>query len=212
MRVGRILLVTLPVAGVLAGALLLVPPALAQVPSAPLASDSTFTLGARDGTGFVSVTLSAGWTRIGTGPFLPDDRATLVAPDGVYRVELELVPGSPSTPDGADSVPGQVGKELAAVIDAASWSTETLLAGNEVRYTSCPDGGDAVTVAIVDPPRALTAAHGTGTVPDDVRFVLVASAPADEAPRYRTVTADLVSSAVFSRERPAPSPIGEPQS
>jgi hypothetical protein len=203
MRVRTVLLVPLPVLAAAAAATLLVPPALAQVPSAPLSAQSTLTLG--EGGQFASVTLSAGWTRIGTGPFLPADRATLVSPDGVYRVEVELVPGATAEAEesGDGDVPGAAGTEVGDRLDDAPWSTESLLAGGRVRYAGYPEGGNAVTVAVVDPPADIaTASAGNGAPPAAARLVLIATAPAGDAPRYRTVTADLVSSAVFSAEPP----------
>lgn len=177
-------------------AAILLPPALAEVPNDPLRADTEVRLGplASDGEQ-VSATLVAekGWTRIGTGPFLPDDRVNLVSPDGRYRVEVELVPagGSGAKPD--ESVPGDAAGKHAGKLRSASWSTETLASGNSVRYTTVTEGGEAVTVAVVAPAAADDA--DTGTVPG---MVLVASVPAADAPLYRTVTADLVSSAAFS--------------
>src|SRR5829696_9160659 len=99
MRARGVVVVTLSVVAVAFGAaLVLVPPALAQVPAATLVSESTVVLGPVDGDGaFAMVTLSAGWTELGMGPFLPGDRVSFVSPDGNYRVDFELVAGSAAT-------------------------------------------------------------------------------------------------------------------
>ena len=192
MRVRTVVLIAVSVgaaaAAAAAGAIFL-PPALAQVPSDPLASDAVITLGPVDAGGeavFATVWVAAGWTRIGTGPFLPRDRATLVSPDGAYRLQLELDPGSTlKLPD----------DDLEKLLDAAVWSDETLQSGNDVRYTTVVDGDEAVTVAVIAPPA------GTPST-EEGRLVLVAAAPSADAERYRTITAAFVSSSVFNVDEP----------
>jgi hypothetical protein len=197
-HVRRVVLVALPVLATASAVVLLVPPALALAPSPPLAAESGISVGTAHRQ--ATVTVSAGWTRIGTGPFLPGERTTLVSPDGAYRVELELVTGV-SAAGGSDPVPGSFAEKVGGRLDRVAWSTETLAAGTRVRYASFPDGGDVVTVAVVEPSSALPAES-----PGGVQLVLLAAAPADDAARYRTVTADLVSSAVFA----SPSRDGSP--
>src|SRR3954466_14156623 len=141
MRVRRVVLVALPAVAAASATLILLPPALAQVTRSPLHSDSVISVGPdRQGAGFASVSVSAGWIRTGTGPFAPGDRASLVSPDGVYRVELEIVGApsdSPHSPgDGGGPVPGDAASRLRSRLETAAWSTETLASGNDVRYAS----------------------------------------------------------------------------
>src|SRR4051794_33904131 len=189
MRVRRVVLVALPVAAASA-TLILLPPTLAQVAVSPLDSDSVISVGpAEAGAGFASVSVSAGWIRTGTGPFAPGDRASLVSPDGVYRVELEIVgtpSDSPHSPgeDGL-AVPGDAASRLRSRLETAAWSTETLASGNDVRYASLVDGANTVTVAVVAPPGGTLASPDAGTAsPEPVRLLLVATAPARDAARY----------------------------
>lgn len=176
----------------------LVPPWLATVPGDPIASATTIVVTADEPTdgstgaaagssapASASVEVSAGWTPIGVGPFLPTDSAVLVSPDGAYRAHLEI------TDAGADSdaTPGDSTDHLDGLATAA-WSRESLDSGCSVRYTTVQDGEDAVTVAVVSPPPG---APGDA----DARLVLTGSVAADAADLYRTVTADLVTSARF---------------
>jgi hypothetical protein len=182
-----------------AGAAILVPPALAELPNDPLRADTEVRLGPLDSGGdpvSAAVSVGKGWTRIGTGPFLPDDRVNLVSPDGRCHVQVELVPGGSRAAEQGRAAPGDAARKYAEKLRTASWSTETLTSGNTVRYTTIPDGGEAVTVAVVDP--TATVGGGDADTRPPAQIVLVASAPADDAPLYRTVTADLVSSAAFS--------------
>jgi hypothetical protein len=133
-----------------------------------------------------SIEVSAGWTPIGVGPFLPDDRAELVSPDGAYRARVELT--GPITAD--DPTPGDSTDHLEAALGAAVWSRESLDSGCTVRYTTVEDGTDAVTVAVIAPPAGATGEP-------EARLVLVGTVDADDAVAYRTVTADLVTSARF---------------
>ncbi len=215
MRVRGAVLITLTLCAVASAGAFLLPPAFERVPGDPLPADSAVTLGPVHADGealFASVSVSAGWTRLGTGPFLPGDRATLVSPDGAYRVELELVPTAENEESGEEVVPGDAAESLQGQLDKAEWSRESLASGNEVRYTTILDGADAVTVAIVDSPTGMAAASVSGGAPAQrARLLLVAAAPSSDASRYRTVTADLVSSAVFSIDEPPPSPSKEVQ-
>lgn len=180
------------VLGLAAGAgYFLVPPWLATVPGDPVASATTVVVTADEPTGEVaapssaSVEVSAGWTPIGIGPFLPTDSAVLVSPDGDYRAQLEITDAA-----GADDVtPGDSTDHLDGLATAA-WSHESLDSGCSVRYTTVQDGEDAVTVAVVSPP----ADAGGDT---EARLVLMGSVAAGSADLYRTVTADLVISARF---------------
>ncbi|WP_210480989.1 hypothetical protein [Naasia sp. SYSU D00948] len=189
-----------------------VPATLAQVPSSPLASDSAVTLGPVNVDGeplYASVTLSRGWTRIGMGPFLRDDRASLVSPDGAYRALLELVRVARAD-DAGDAVPGDAAGELESRLASATWSTEALASGSEVRYTTLADGEDTVTVAILDPPDGVLTGSGASS-PQRAHLVVVAAAPSADADGYRTVTADLISSAVFSLSHPSGTPTEDVQ-
>jgi hypothetical protein len=208
---GAVVVALSTIAALSAVALILVPPVLAQVPGPPLEWKSTVVVGLAGGDATVAgVTVSAGWTKIGMGPFLSGDRVTLVSPDGVYRAEFELVAGQHRTASNGDEVPGDTTKHLVRRLRAAAWSTESLRSGNQVRYATVLDGGTAVTVAVVDPsPDALPASHIASDAPD--RLVLVASAPTTAAARYRTVTADLVSSVAFHDRRPRPAPSEDPR-
>ncbi|AXH37022.1 hypothetical protein DVJ78_17795 [Humibacter sp. BT305] len=176
----------------------LVPPWLATVPGDPIASATTIVVTADEPTdgstgaaagssapASASVEVSAGWTPIGVGPFLPTDSAVLVSPDGAYRAHLEI------TDAGADSdaTPGDSTDHLDGLATAA-WNRESLDSGCSVRYTTVQDGEEAVTVAVVSPPPG---APGDA----DARLVLTGSVSADAADLYRTVTADLVTSARF---------------
>lgn len=167
----------------------LVPPWLATVPADPVTTTMRIAVTAENEPGVgrpasASVEVSAGWTPIGVGPFLPTDVATLVSPDGAYRAQLEITDASADT----EPTPGASTDHLDGLA-AAVWSHESLDSGCSVRYTTVHDGSDAVTVAVVTPPP------GDGDA--DARLVLLGSVAATTADLYRTVTADLVISARF---------------
>jgi hypothetical protein len=69
------------------------------------------------------------------------------------------------------------------------WSTETLATGVIVHHMSYTTGLDTVTVALAEPAQPVP---GAGSA-----LTLVATVPTEVAPRYRTVTADLLASARF---------------
>ena len=109
--------------------------------------------------------------------------------------------GTTAGKDGSHEVPGDAAEHLEGRLQSAAWSTETLTSCNSVRYASVRNGGDSVTVVVVDPLQAPPADVGGDADPPH-RLVLVSTAPVTTAAEYRTVTADLLSSIVFTDRRP----------
>jgi hypothetical protein len=209
--IGGLIAALLAVAAVVA--IWWLPPVLAETPRVRFETDARITLetgaGAADGAagdrstgrGSATVLVAAGWVELGVGPFLPENTATILSPDAVYRAELGVTTESP------DAVLAALfaAHDLASVADAVSWSEETLTSGLVVRYADVADGDDTVTVAIVSSPpgEAITASR--------VSLTLVAIVPEGEAHRYRTITADLAASVVLS-DTGLPSPGPTPDS
>jgi hypothetical protein len=220
--VGGLLAVLLLIGATLA--LWWLPPVLAETPRERFATDARIAVHAtsRDetggsdaepnpsdagasGRGIASVMAGTGWVELGVGPFLSDDTVTLLSPDGVYRAELSA---TTSTPD--EALPALLARhDLASTAATARWSEEMLTSSLVVRHTELDLGADTVTVAIVS---ASAAALVTST-----SLLLVATVPTAEAARYRTVTADLLSTATLdaaalapARGAPAPAPVGSP--
>lgn len=170
-------------------AVLALPPVLAETPRERFGATTLARV--HDDTASASVELSAGWLAIGVGPFLPTDRARLVSPDGAYRLELALLPTAEASVDPLLALLDEQG--LTDAVAAAAWSTEGLTSGSSVRYTTVEQGEESMTVAVVTTPD----------VPAS-RLVILATTDLTDAARYRTVTADLVGSAVVARtEKPA---------
>ncbi|QJU53175.1 hypothetical protein SCB71_07760 [Herbiconiux sp. KACC 21604] len=199
------------------------PPVLAETPRERLVAATTVTV--FDDEGSASVVLEPGWLAIGVGPFLPTATATLESPDDAYRATFGL--SSPEEFDAAallDSLgfeevaatsgaaepatpgatpPATPGATPPAVPDELAWSEETLTSGAVVRYADVVRGDTTVTVASVSAPA------------DDphrsVLLTLVASTPTANAARYRTVTAQLLSSVTFGPPgHPTASPSASP--
>jgi hypothetical protein len=160
-------------------------------------SEPTATDAGASGRGIASVIAAAGWVELGVGPFLPDETVTLLSPDGVYRAELGATTSAPD-----EALPALLARhDLASAAASAGWSEETLTSSLVVRHTELDLGADTVTVAIVSPSAA-------ALVPS-TSLLLVATVPTTDAARYRTVTADLLSTATLDTPVPAvdaPSP------
>jgi hypothetical protein len=219
---GRVVAVIGGVLALLLGAaaalsLWLLPPVLASTPRERLtAADSTVTV--HDATTSATVTLGEGWLLLGVGPFLPTDAQTLVSPDDAYRLVLTLEPAArpsdaaaPASPVGLDpealdallARTGGATTTDAASTDAAStetsssggagviaqWSHETLSSGATVSYADVVHGDRTTTVALVAPAGLPPGAHA---------LALVATVTTADAARYRTVTADLASTAALT--------------
>ncbi|MFB2598218.1 hypothetical protein ACEXQE_10530 [Herbiconiux sp. P17] len=193
------------------------PPVLAETPRERLVTVTQVTV--QDATGSASVEVAPGWVPLGVGPFLPDDAATLLSPDGVYRAELGLEPladtGEASVASAlsavlaahglAEAPPEAAGADAETSPDALRWSEETLTSGVTVRYADVVRGDTTSTVAIVlppAPPLADPAASAGLSAPP--ALTLVAAVPTTDAAAYRTVTADLLASATFARASTTP--------
>ncbi|MCS5719983.1 hypothetical protein N1027_17770 [Herbiconiux sp. CPCC 205763] len=85
--VGIVVAVLVVGAGV---ALWWLPPVLAETPRERLVTSTPVRV--QDASGSAGVEVAPGWVPLGIGPFLSDDAATLLSPDGVYRAELGLAP------------------------------------------------------------------------------------------------------------------------
>jgi hypothetical protein len=217
--VGIVVALLVVAAGV---ALWWLPPVLAETPRERLVAATQVTV--QDAAGSAGVEVAPGWVPLGVGPFLPDDTATLLSPDGVYRAELGLAPlpdagsagvasalsellaahdlgGADSNPAGTDAAtPGDDSAAAAAAAAASTirWSEETLTSGVTVRYADVARGDTTYTVAIALPP-ADPGARSDDPAPPVLALTLVAAAPTADAAAYRTVTADLLASATFAR-------------
>ncbi|SDZ14530.1 hypothetical protein SAMN05216554_2624 [Herbiconiux ginsengi] len=209
--VGIVAALLLVAAGV---ALWWLPPVLAETPRERLMTPTPVMV--RDASGSAAVDVEAGWVPLGVGPFLPEDAATLLSPDGVYRAELGLAPlpdtsaatvasalshlltehdlTGPADTLGksATSDPAIPGNDAAA--NPIRWSEETLTSGVTVRYADVTRGDTTYTVAIALPPAAV-AAGTTSTVP-----------PATAASDARADAGDVPADAAPSTDDPAAPP------
>ncbi|NQX33377.1 hypothetical protein [Herbiconiux sp. VKM Ac-2851] len=219
---GRVVAVIGGVLALLVGAaaalaLGLLPPVLASTPRERLTASAT-TVTVHDATTSATVTLGEGWLLLGVGPFLPTDAQTLVSPDDAYRLVLTLEPAArpfdataPTSPvsldpEDLDALLARTGGATstnAGPADAAStetssssgagvnteWSHETLSSGVTVSYADVVQGDRTTTVTLVAPAGLPAGAHA---------LALVVTVTTAEAARYRTVTADLASTATLT--------------
>ncbi|WP_440710608.1 hypothetical protein [Herbiconiux sp. YIM B11900] len=178
------------------------PPVLAETPRERLLTDTAIVLtpaattppptptpaptGGSAAANSVTVLAEAGWVVVGVGPFLPADRAVLLSPDGVLRVETIALHVSPAvgavTADDVAPIAAPTDADQAALaavlagsgaagdgeqpdLAAAAWSAETLASGATVRYAELATGAEITLVALLHP-AVVPPAVGTATTTD----------------------------------------------
>lgn len=150
-----------------------------------------------------TVTAGTGWVIVGVGPFLPADRAVLLSPDGVLRIEATAVATTGATAEAGQAVLEDVLAASGTFADgeepdlsAAAWSDETLASGAVVQYAELARGSETILVAVLRP--AASASQALSADQTGIALALLAAAPTDRSAAYRATIADLLATTTFS--------------